>query len=76
MPLVKGDASYTLVQVSINDLIMVIAFAPIAAVRPTIFHEFFAAETDGTGAARAGADKNLGLIKEMHGCPLTGFAGL
>jgi ACR3 family arsenite transporter len=29
--LVKGDASYTLVQVSVNDLIMVIAFAPIAA---------------------------------------------
>ena len=28
--LVKGDASYTLVQVSINDLIMVVAFAPIA----------------------------------------------
>ncbi|MEM7762689.1 MAG: ACR3 family arsenite efflux transporter [Pseudomonadota bacterium] len=30
--LVKGDANYTLVQVSINDLIMVFAFAPIAAV--------------------------------------------
>ena len=29
--LVKGDASYTLVQVAVNDLIMVIAFAPIAA---------------------------------------------
>lgn len=29
--LVKGDANYTLVQVSINDLIMVVAFAPIAA---------------------------------------------
>lgn len=29
--LVKGDANYTLVQVSINDLIMVFAFAPIAA---------------------------------------------
>lgn len=29
--LVKGDASYTLVQVSINDLVMVFAFAPIAA---------------------------------------------
>jgi ACR3 family arsenite transporter len=28
--LVKGDASYTLVQVSINDLIMVVAFAPTA----------------------------------------------
>ena len=29
--LVKGDANYTLVQVSVNDLIMVFAFAPIAA---------------------------------------------
>ena len=28
--LVRGDASYTLVQVSINDLVMVVAFAPIA----------------------------------------------
>jgi ACR3 family arsenite transporter len=28
--LVRGDANYTLVQVSINDLIMVVAFAPIA----------------------------------------------
>ncbi len=28
--LTKGDANYTLVQVSINDLIMIIAFAPIA----------------------------------------------
>lgn len=28
--LVKGDASYTLVQVSVNDLIMIFAFAPIA----------------------------------------------
>jgi len=29
--LTKGDAAYTLVQVSINDLIMVFAFAPVAA---------------------------------------------
>jgi arsenite transporter len=29
--LVSGDANYTLVQVSINDIIMVFAFAPIAA---------------------------------------------
>ncbi|MFN7664182.1 MAG: ACR3 family arsenite efflux transporter, partial [Inhella sp.] len=29
--LVKGDPNYTLVQVSINDLVMVVAFAPIAA---------------------------------------------
>lgn len=29
--LVRGDAAYTLVQVSVNDLVMVFAFAPIAA---------------------------------------------
>jgi arsenite transporter len=29
--LVRGDANYTLVQVSVNDVIMVFAFAPIAA---------------------------------------------
>lgn len=29
--LVKGDANYTLVQVSVNDIIMVFAFAPITA---------------------------------------------
>jgi len=29
--LVRGDANYTLVQVSINDIVMVVAFAPIAA---------------------------------------------
>ena len=29
--LVKGDPNYTLVQVSVNDLVMVLAFAPIAA---------------------------------------------
>jgi ACR3 family arsenite transporter len=29
--LVEGDANYTLVQVSVNDIIMVFAFAPIAA---------------------------------------------
>ncbi|BCL72972.1 arsenical-resistance protein [Vibrio nigripulchritudo] len=29
--LTKGDANYTLVQVAINDIIMVLAFAPIAA---------------------------------------------
>ena len=30
--LTKGDANYTLVQVSINDIIMLFAFAPLAAV--------------------------------------------
>ncbi len=29
--LVKGDPNYTLVQVSVNDLVMIVAFAPIAA---------------------------------------------
>lgn len=29
--LVKGDPAYTLVQVSVNDLVMIVAFAPIAA---------------------------------------------
>ena len=29
--MVKGDANYTLVQVSINDIIMIFAFAPLAA---------------------------------------------
>ena len=29
--LVRGDANYTLVQVTVNDLIMIVAFAPIAA---------------------------------------------
>jgi ACR3 family arsenite transporter len=29
--LVKGDANYTLVQVSVNDIIMIFAFAPITA---------------------------------------------
>lgn len=29
--LVKGDANYTLVQVSLNDLVMIIAYAPIVA---------------------------------------------
>jgi ACR3 family arsenite transporter len=29
--LTKGDPAYTLVQVSVNDLVMVVAFAPIAA---------------------------------------------
>jgi ACR3 family arsenite transporter len=30
--LVRGDANYTLVQVSVNDIIMIFAFAPIVAV--------------------------------------------
>ena len=29
--LVRGDANYTLVQVSVNDIVMIFAFAPIAA---------------------------------------------
>jgi len=30
--LVRGDATYTLVQVTVNDLIMIVAFAPIVAI--------------------------------------------
>jgi len=36
--MVKGDANYTLVQVSVNDVIMVFAFAPIAAFLLGISH--------------------------------------
>ncbi len=36
--LVKGDANYTLVQVSVNDLVMIVAFAPIAALLLGITH--------------------------------------
>jgi len=36
--LVRGDANYTLVQVSINDIIMVFAFAPIAALLLGVTH--------------------------------------
>lgn len=36
--LVRGDANYTLVQVSINDVIMVFAFAPLAAFLLGISH--------------------------------------
>lgn len=36
--LVRGDANYTLVQVSVNDVIMVFAFAPIAAFLLGISH--------------------------------------
>ena len=33
---------------------------------PPIFDELFAPEADGAGAARAGADEDLGLVEEMH----------
>lgn len=36
--LVKGDANYTLIQVSINDLIMIVAFAPLAAMLLGVTH--------------------------------------
>jgi ACR3 family arsenite transporter len=36
--LVRGDANYTLLQVSINDIIMVFAFAPIAALLLGVTH--------------------------------------
>ena len=47
----------------------VAALAAIAAVRAAIFDELFAPEADGAGAARAGADEDLGLVEEMHGAP-------
>jgi ACR3 family arsenite transporter len=43
--LVRGDANYTLVQVSINDLILVIAFAPIAGLLLGITDVFVPWET-------------------------------
>lgn len=36
--LVRGDANYTLVQVSVNDLIMIVAFAPIAGMLLGVSH--------------------------------------
>ena len=48
----------------------VAAFAAIAAIWAAIFNEFFATKGHSAGAASAGADKNLGLIKEMHSPPL------
>ena len=42
------------------------AFAAIAAIGPAILDIFFTPETDGTGAALAGADIDFGLIKKMH----------
>ena len=44
----------------------VAALAAIAAVGAAIFDELLAPEADGAGAARAGADEDLGLIEEMH----------
>jgi ACR3 family arsenite transporter len=43
--LVRGDANYTLVQVSINDVIMVFAFAPLAALLLGISDVFVPWET-------------------------------
>ena len=44
----------------------VTALAAIAAIRATIFDEFFAPEADGSGAARARTYEDLGLVEEMH----------
>ena len=43
--LVNGDANYTLVQVSVNDIIMIFAFAPIAAVLLGVTNIFVPWET-------------------------------
>ena len=42
------------------------ALAAVAAVGAAELDEFLAAEADGTGAAGARADENLGLVEEMH----------
>jgi hypothetical protein len=49
------------------------ALAAIAAIGPAIFDIHLAPETDSTSAARAGADKDFGLIEKMHGGLLTGY---
>lgn len=46
--LTKGDANYTLVQVSVNDLILLIAFIPIVGFLFTFFGVDFIDETTGT----------------------------
>lgn len=43
--LVRGDANYTLVQVSLNDIIMVVAFAPIAGLLLGVTEVFVPWET-------------------------------
>ena len=45
----------------------VAALAAVAAVGPAIFDELLAPEADRAGAARAGADEDLGLVEKMHG---------
>lgn len=50
--LTKGDANYTLVQVSVNDLILLIAFIPIVGLLFTFFGIDF---SDGT------SDKSIGI---------------
>jgi hypothetical protein len=45
----------------------VAALAAFAAVGAAIFDELLAPEADGSGAARAGADVDLGLVEEVHG---------
>src|SRR5438309_6854367 len=47
------------------------ALAAVAAVRPAELDELLAAETDGAGAARAGADEDLGLVEEVHCAAVT-----
>ena len=45
----------------------VAALAAFAAVGAAIFDELLPPEADGTGAARAGLDEDLGLVEKMHG---------
>ena len=48
----------------------VAALAALAAVGAAIFDVFLAPETDGAGATGARTDEDLGLVEEMHRCPL------
>ena len=51
-----------------------IAAAPaIAAVRAAILDELLAPERDSAGAAVTGADKDFGLVEELHGWALIWF---
>lgn len=48
----------------------VAALAAVAAIGAAIFDELFAPEADGTGAAGARTDEDLGLVEEMHAASL------
>ncbi len=80
--LVKGDANYTLVQVSINDLVMVVAFAPIAAFLLGVTNVSVPWETlllstvlvCGIAFDRRGCDAKLAAAAVITGCQQLGTA--